>query len=500
MRSSKLYEIVLQATCAFILIFCSAAKLPDDIKPCVAGDDKCIIENINTVLAKKYEGDESFGLSKLEPFKMDDIIISQESTSPLAIHLALRNPLGYGVKDLRARKVKGFGKNPVGRHEIIIAAPALTLLSDYKIDGKVLILPIQGEGKSNITLVQPVIRIRIDATSRNENGNTFMDIKEFRIECKVKRMIMQFDNLFNGDKALGDNINSFLNENWQEIYAELKVPFYDAIANAMNAAAKQVFKTIPYNEILRKMYIRIAFTAALVCSFLQFNNADFPNDPKPCKFGDEDCLLKAINFYLREKNQGDTSINLRQIDPIDAGTFTLKQGADNPVNIDLTFSNNKIYGVANATAYKARGFGKDLTKKHELRFKVPVASLIGDYKIQGRILILPISGSGKNNITMIDAEFILQWVGAPVEKDGETYMKTDKFRAIVKPSRVFFELQNLFNGDKALGDNMNLFLNENWKEIYQEVDITFSKELSKLMSSIIDSVFDKTPYNKLFVE
>nr|AEY81370.1 take out [Bactrocera dorsalis] len=248
------------------------------------------------------------------------------------------------------------------------------------------------------------------------------------------------------------------------------------------------------------MYIRIAFIAALVCSFLQFNSAEFPDDPKPCKFGDDDCLLKAINFYLREKNQGDTSINLRQIDPIDTGTLTLKQGADNPVNIDLTFSNNKIYGVANATAYKARGFGKDLTKKHELRFKVPVASLIGDYKIQGRILILPISGSGKNNITMIDAELILQWEGVPVEKDGETYMKTDKFRAIVKPSRVFFELQNLFNGDKALGDNMNLFLNENWKEIYQEVDVTFSKEISKLMSSIIDSVLDKTPYNKLFVE
>lgn len=99
--------------------------------------------------------------------------------------------------------------------------------------------------------MQPVIRIRIDATSRNENGNTFMDIKDFRIECKVKRMTMQLDNLFNGDKALGDNINSFLNENWQEIYAELKLPVYDGIAKAMKAAAKKVFNTIPYNEIFQ---------------------------------------------------------------------------------------------------------------------------------------------------------------------------------------------------------------------------------------------------------
>ncbi|CAD6991745.1 unnamed protein product [Ceratitis capitata] len=248
------------------------------------------------------------------------------------------------------------------------------------------------------------------------------------------------------------------------------------------------------------MFTMYGVVAIFVCSFLQYSGADFPDDPKPCKFGDEDCLLKAINFYLHEKNQGDASINLLKIDPIDAGTFTLKQGADNPVNIDLTFSNNKITGVGDASAYKVRGFGKDLTKKHELRFKIPVSSLIGDYKIQGRVLILPISGSGKNNITMVDADFVLQWVAVPLEKDGATYMKTDKFRVMIKPSKVLFNFENLFNGDKALGDNMNLFLNENWKEIFQEVDVSFSKEMGKLMSGIIDGVFSKIPYDKLFVQ
>ncbi|XP_036343134.1 protein takeout-like isoform X2 [Rhagoletis pomonella] len=308
---------------------------------------------------------------------MEDIIIKQDPANPVAIYLALKNPVVYGTKNIRARKVKGFGKTPDGRHELLLHAPYISMISDYEIDGKVLILPIKGQGKSNITLA---------------------------------------------------------------------------------------------------------------------------DDPKPCKFGDDECLLKAVNFYLGDKNQGDSAINLLKIDPLDAGTFTLKQGADNPVNIDLTFIKNKITGVAHAQAYKVRGFGKDLAKKHELRFKVPVASLIGDYKIQGRVLILPISGSGKNNITMLNADFVLQWVGVPVEKDGATYMKTDKFRAIVKPNKVIFDFQNLFNGDKALGDNMNLFLNENWKEIYQEVEATFSKEISRLMGNVVDAVFSKTPYNKLFTE
>lgn len=77
-----------------------------DIKPCAAGDGKCIIENINKVFAEKNQGDESFGLTKLEPFKMDDIIIKQDPTNPVAIYLGLLRPVVYGVKNVRALKVK----------------------------------------------------------------------------------------------------------------------------------------------------------------------------------------------------------------------------------------------------------------------------------------------------------------------------------------------------------------------------------------------------------
>uniref|UniRef100_W8CD27 Protein takeout n=1 Tax=Ceratitis capitata TaxID=7213 RepID=W8CD27_CERCA len=243
------FNFILQGICVFILVASIAAKLPSDIKPCAAGDGKCIIENINKVFAEKNQGDESFGLTKLEPFKMDDIIIKQDPANPVAIYLGLLRPVVYGVKNVRALKVKGFGKTPEGRHEILLETPYLSLLSDYKIDGKVLILPVKGEGKSNITLVQPLIKISIDATSRNENGNTFMDIKSLRVECKPKRLAMQFDNLFNGDKVLGENVNSFLNDNWKEIYGEVKIPFYEAIGKQMKVGAEKVFSATPYNEI-----------------------------------------------------------------------------------------------------------------------------------------------------------------------------------------------------------------------------------------------------------
>jgi len=46
------------------------------------------------------------------------------------------------------------------------------------------------------------------------------------------------------------------------------------------------------------------------------------------------------------------------------------------------------------------GFGKDLTGKHEVRIIAKTFSLVGPYNINGKVLILPISGTGKSNMTM----------------------------------------------------------------------------------------------------
>lgn len=48
---------------------------------------------------------------------------------------------------------RGFQKDPRGsKIEVEGFLPKITLIGDYKIQGKVLILPIQGNGKSNLTL------------------------------------------------------------------------------------------------------------------------------------------------------------------------------------------------------------------------------------------------------------------------------------------------------------------------------------------------------------
>lgn len=66
--------------------------------------------------------------------------------------------------------------------------------------------------------------------------------------------------------------------------------------------------------------------------------------------------------------------------------------------------------------------------------------------------------------------------------------------------RANVEFTNLFNGDKALGDNMNLFLNANWKLVLDELKKPINTSFAKVFKDFANSIFAKTPYDELFAQ
>lgn len=57
-----------------------------------------------------------------------------------------------GFSRLKFRSIQGLGKNiDKAKIELKYYHPLYSLTGDYKANGKVLILPVQGEGKANIT-------------------------------------------------------------------------------------------------------------------------------------------------------------------------------------------------------------------------------------------------------------------------------------------------------------------------------------------------------------
>lgn len=60
---------------------------------------------------------------------------------------------------------------------------------------------------------------------------------------------MHFDNLYNGNKELGDSTNAFLNENWIDVFTGLRQVLLEAFSLIFQNILNAIFKKIPYDDL-----------------------------------------------------------------------------------------------------------------------------------------------------------------------------------------------------------------------------------------------------------
>lgn len=146
------------------------------------------------------------------------------------------------------------------------------------------------------------------------------------------------------------------------------------------------------------------------------------------------------------------------------------------------------------------GFEADILKsKYEIYAKLPLVTLQGDYKINGRVLVLPIQGVGKSSLNFENVEIAIKYKPRKLIKNGKEFIQTEKFRLDFDTAKFSLHFSNLFNGDKALGDNMNTFLNENWRDILTELKPSITSALEQILEAIVNRIFAKVPYNELYL-
>jgi hypothetical protein len=71
-------------------------------------------------------------------------------------------------------------------------------------------------------------------------------------------------------------------------------------------------------------------------------------------------------------------------------------------------------------------------------------------------------------------------------------------KLLIEPQRLHFKLDNLFNGDKTLGDNINQVMNDNWKEVYGDVKSSYEEAFGKIFASVFDNLLARVPIAELF--
>lgn len=90
----------------------------------------------------------------------------------------------------------------------------------------------------------------------------------------------------------------------------------------------------------------------------------------------------------------------------------------------------------------------------------------------------------------------LEWL----DKDGERYIYINDIDIVLDEKSSMVRLDNLFNGDKFLGDQMNKFLNDNWKDVRSEVIPAIKKVIESIAKQILNSFLNDIPFDNIFPE
>lgn len=89
-------------------------------------------------------------------------------------------------------------------------------------------------------------------------------------------------------------------------------------------------------------------------------------------------------------------------------------------------------------------------------------------------------------------------IGEPITKNGKIYMKLKDYKVKFITNSVSFYFANLFNGNKALGEQMNRFMNENSEIVFQELKGSYEKSFGYIFKDITNKIFTKVPFDDIF--
>ncbi|XP_055904269.1 protein takeout-like [Eupeodes corollae] len=250
------------------------------------------------------------------------------------------------------------------------------------------------------------------------------------------------------------------------------------------------------------MFRRDFISIFLVILLSVLSAAEFPSDLKKCKSDDSDCHKEVLQEVIDKfHKKGHRSLNLIAFDPLEVKSLVLPKVAGSPVNIELKFVDIVLTGISKVKLHKLSGLKEDGKNKYiyEVEASFPKIELNGPYSVNGQVLVLPITGKGNSKIIFENVAAKIKGKCSLVERDGKMYLNVDKIHIDLEPKSTHFDFANLFNGDKALGENMNKFLNENWVEVYKELKPVISEAIGKILLTIANGVYSKHAYADIFL-
>ncbi|XP_045472943.1 protein takeout-like [Harmonia axyridis] len=219
--------------------------LPTYITACKVhspGFKECAIKNGNAAIPSLSNGDKRLGIPTFNPLLVPFIEFSSGSFKLNGTDVVVSGLPKITINDMKV----DTGKK---KFHLNVTCPEIVLDLNYNIGGKIASLPLEGHGKGKVVFYEPIIIYDFDYAEYDKNGNKHLDLKKDHLDVFPTKLSLQLNNLFNGNKALGESTNKLLNENWPEVLDEFRPAINEIVGAIIRSVLVPLSKKVPLNEI-----------------------------------------------------------------------------------------------------------------------------------------------------------------------------------------------------------------------------------------------------------
>ncbi|KAL3283520.1 hypothetical protein HHI36_006659 [Cryptolaemus montrouzieri] len=208
----------------------------------------------------------------------------------------------------------------------------------------------------------------------------------------------------------------------------------------------------------------------------------------------EQCMKVNGNKILRQLiSEGVPEFNLPSMNPLKVDFIQMINTPQLQVNV----SKMEVHGLTEMTIIEAKA------KPAEGVFKASLINknitVVGKYTANGKILTFPVVGEGDFSIYLKNGLYNETVICRMVKRNGDDYLERMNIFLTANFERVVSDFRNLFNGNKQLGDQFNMLLNENWEYLISEYGPSVVQFLKNLMGNLFDSFTSNVPFKNLFL-
>ncbi|KAK7870035.1 hypothetical protein R5R35_011997 [Gryllus longicercus] len=134
------------------------------------------------------------------------------------------------------------------------------------------------------------------------------------------------------------------------------------------------------------------------------------------------------------------------------------------------------------------------------RYSTPTLVLKSNYRIQGRILLVHLKGSGDCEVRYenYSASNTVFFDVVKNDQDGLRYVKLKNTILDANVTKSTYKFNNLFQGQETLNKAVLEIANQNWKEIYEDTKESTEEAFGQFVTSVLQSVFNLVPYEDVF--